>query len=176
MTVNKKNIDDHFFEKKCNWSGCFISGDYPAPKLRDDRNDRYYFCLEHVRIYNKTWDFFAGMSKEEIEHFQADSLTGHRKTFRRVVNQRVYSESEIKEEIFREFDFKQYTEISQISADEVKYIKMLGLKKPFTMSDVKDNYKQLAKKYHPDVVCGGNDEKFKALNEAYQYFKNSGIK
>ena len=46
---------------------CGALGDYRAPKSRNALNDYWWFCLEHVRAYNASWDFYKGMSPVEIE-------------------------------------------------------------------------------------------------------------
>ncbi len=55
-------------ERRCQHPGCPVPGAYRAPVARDRLNEFYWFCIEHVREYNLAWDFFAGMSEEEIEY------------------------------------------------------------------------------------------------------------
>ena len=50
------------------------------------------------------------------------------------------------------------------------YYKVLGVSKNATFEEVKKAYKKLAHKYHPDK--GGDSEKFKEINEAYQILSN----
>ena len=50
----------------CDRPGCSCAGDYRAPKSRE-LSDYYWFCLDHVREYNKAWDYFAGLSSDAIE-------------------------------------------------------------------------------------------------------------
>ena len=40
-------------------------GEYRAPKGRERLNEYFWFCLNHVREYNKAWDYYAGMSERE---------------------------------------------------------------------------------------------------------------
>ena len=47
--------------------GCEALGEYRAPKSRRNLGDYWWFCLEHVRAYNSTWDYYKGMSPGEIE-------------------------------------------------------------------------------------------------------------
>ncbi len=47
------------------------------------------------------------------------------------------------------------------------YYKILGVEKTATTEDIKKSYRKLAHRYHPDKK-GGDEEKFKQLNEAYQ--------
>ena len=51
------------------------------------------------------------------------------------------------------------------------YYKVLGVEKNASDNTIKDAYKKLAKEHHPDL--GGDENKFKQLNEAYETLKNS---
>jgi DnaJ-class molecular chaperone len=51
------------------------------------------------------------------------------------------------------------------------YYKTLGIKKDSDEKEVKDAFKKLAKKLHPDAE-GGSEEKFKEINEAYEVLKD----
>ena len=46
------------------------------------------------------------------------------------------------------------------------YYKTLGIAQNATKEEIKKKYRELAHKYHPDK--GGDEQKFKELNEAYQ--------
>ena len=52
---------------RCHHSGCEAEGLYRAPKSPDQLNQYLWFCLDHVREYNKSWDFYAGMNTDQIE-------------------------------------------------------------------------------------------------------------
>ena len=54
--------------RTCEWEGCEEKADHPAPKYRDSR-ERYWFCQEHAGEYNRSWNYFDGMSKEEAEKY-----------------------------------------------------------------------------------------------------------
>ena len=51
------------------------------------------------------------------------------------------------------------------------YYKILGLNKTASGEEIKKAYRKLAHQYHPDRA-GGNAEKFKQINEAYQILSN----
>ena len=64
------------------------------------------------------------------------------------------------------------------SSDAIKYGNILELKGKVTVKDIKNNYRKLSKKYHPDRVenLGSEfseiaDKKMKEINEAYNWFK-----
>ncbi len=54
--------------KKCDSPKCNEKGEYKAPKSRVMLNKYFYFCLDHIKEYNKSWDFYKGMSVEQIEN------------------------------------------------------------------------------------------------------------
>src|SRR6266481_5123278 len=47
------------------------------------------------------------------------------------------------------------------------YYKILGVEKTASEDEIKKAYRKLAHQYHPDK-SGGDDKKFKEINEAYQ--------
>lgn len=55
------------------------------------------------------------------------------------------------------------------------YYKILGVEKSATEKQVKDAYRKLARKYHPDVNPGdkGAEEKFKEVSEAYDILSDT---
>jgi len=57
------------------------------------------------------------------------------------------------------------------------YYKSLGLEKGASDSDIKSAFRQLARKYHPDVNKDPDaQDKFKEINEAYQVLSNADTK
>src|SRR3989344_8571872 len=57
---------------------------------------------------------------------------------------------------------------------EKNYYKILGVPKEASQEEIKKAFRQLAKKYHPDVNQGNkeSEEKFKEINEAFQLLGN----
>ena len=54
-------------EKQCAEVNCKAAGCYKAPFSRDKLNEYIYFCLDHVREYNKKWNYYEGLDNDEIE-------------------------------------------------------------------------------------------------------------
>ena len=52
--------------KKCDFKGCDKAGVCKAPKSRN-LNDYYWFCKEHAAEYNKNWNYYEGMTRDEID-------------------------------------------------------------------------------------------------------------
>jgi len=68
-------------EKVCDWPECGRAGASRAPKSREAMHDHYWFCQAHAAEYNKSWDFFAGMSEGQIRAHQEASALGDRPTW-----------------------------------------------------------------------------------------------
>jgi hypothetical protein len=66
----------------CQWKGCTAAGVYRAPRGRGREGEYHLLCLDHVREFNASYNYFAGMSNSDIETYQKDSVTGHRPTWK----------------------------------------------------------------------------------------------
>src|SRR6516164_5969582 len=66
----------------CEWPGCAHAATHRAPKGRTQEREYWRFCLDHVREYNHSYNFFAGMSDDAVARYQKDALTGHLPTWR----------------------------------------------------------------------------------------------
>src|SRR5580704_16952102 len=66
----------------CQWPKCNAPATHRAPKGRDRASEYWQFCLDHVREYNNSYNFFAGMSDEAVARYQKDAITGHRPTWK----------------------------------------------------------------------------------------------
>jgi hypothetical protein len=57
-------------QRPCDWPGCPEKGEFRAPGVRasgfDGPGDYRWFCLDHIREFNAGYDFFDGMSSDEI--------------------------------------------------------------------------------------------------------------
>src|SRR3954464_5958910 len=78
----------------CQWPGCDCEATHRAPKGRLRENQYWRFCLEHVREYNHSYNYFAGMSEDAVARYQKDAVTGHRPTWKMGVNGRPQGEPE----------------------------------------------------------------------------------
>ena len=66
----------------CEWAGCKEKASHRAPKGSENEKEYWRFCLEHVRQYNQSYNFFKGMNDAAVMAYQKDALTGHRPTWK----------------------------------------------------------------------------------------------
>lgn len=164
--------------KPCEFAGCISTGEYRAPKSPDQLGDYQWLCLEHIREFNKKWDYFDGMNATEIEEFMKEAVTGHRPTWRREEHF-TFSTDRLMEELDRFLGNRPKNQRRQRSDDadaglparERKALRALDLKWPLTIGELKTRYKQLAKQCHPDLHPGDTDaeERFKNITVAYMF-------
>ncbi|HST90925.1 MAG TPA: molecular chaperone DnaJ, partial [Brevundimonas sp.] len=69
-------------EKPCQWPDCRQAATAKAPKSRERLNDFYDFCQKHAGEYNKSWNFYAGMTEGEVRAAtENEAMTGGRPTW-----------------------------------------------------------------------------------------------
>ena len=164
----------------CDKESCEGKGDYRAPKSRSNLNNYYFFCLKHVTEYNKSWDFYKGLSVDQIELSIRKDTVWDRPSWplkgnpSKVMDQlkefliNDYSLFEKEKEIQ---DFLRYKLVDEnITNEEHKSLKILELKLPISVDEIKKRYKKLVKIFHPDVNDDNKnaERKFKEITEAYK--------
>lgn len=53
--------------RPCEHPGCAAAGAYRAPRSPQQLDEYRWLCLDHVREFNKTWNYFEDWSEEDIE-------------------------------------------------------------------------------------------------------------
>ncbi len=167
----------------CEWPDCENPGKFPAPKGRDTENEYHYFCLPHVREYNKDFNYFKGMKDKEVKDFVASSRTGHRPTWKlgdNVSNKAKAIKEKMKDPmgLLGENTGEQHARPRRtVRNQELKNLHELGLDETATPEDVKKQYKILLKRLHPDANQGSraNEEKLGRVLKAHEYLKTSGF-
>ncbi len=174
--------------RRCDQAGCKKAGEYRAPKSRRNLKDYYYFCLDHVQAYNKAWNYHAGMSAEEIEQHLHAAVLGERPLWPLGVrgNQFWGNGRRIRDPLGARFAFEDEAEGEERARAERAEMRArpatledqalatLGLTGPADLATIKQHYKRLVKRYHPDANGGGNqaaEEQLKRINEAYAILK-----
>jgi hypothetical protein len=178
--IQKNNLSwEKTHYKKCDSPKCNEKGEYRAPKSRVMLNKYFYFCLDHIKEYNKSWDFYKGMSVEQIENsMRSDTFWDRpswplKNSFKNIFDEfNEYVEDFVKNDDDKINDkyFKNKVIDESLTIDEAKALKELDLKMPISLEKIKKNYKKLVKIFHPDVNGNNKDaeEKFKQINESYK--------
>ena len=178
--IKKNNLSwEKTHYKKCDSPKCNEKGEYRAPKSRVMLNEYFYFCLDHIKEYNKSWDFYKGMSVEQIENsMRSDTFWDRpswplKNSFKNTFDEfNEYVEDFVKNDDDKINDtyFKNKLLDENLTIEEAKSLKELDLKMPISLEKIKKNYKKLVKIFHPDVN-GNNknaEERFKQINESYK--------
>ena len=165
---------------RCEHPGCTETGEYKAPRSRNEFDRRYrMFCLEHVREYNKAWNYCQGMSESEIEAQIRRDVSWDRPT-RPMVDWR-RREERLRESVLNEFAF--FTSRARPNGEERPNMRprtaesdalaVLELDLPTDFTQIRARYRELVKIHHPDANGGAPaaEEKIKQINQAYQTLK-----
>ncbi|WP_037464773.1 J domain-containing protein [Sphingobium herbicidovorans] len=140
----------------CDRHGCDQPGGCPAPKSPNSP-ERWYFCTDHAAEYNRNWDYFQGLDKEEREQRERDE--------RRDANG------------FQSSAYHGWggPGDGSRSRDELHALKALELEDDADFEAVKKSWRRLAKENHPDVKPGDTDAavRFHTIQAAYEVLRSA---
>lgn len=182
----------------CQWRGCEAPGVHKAPKGRGREGEFFNFCVKHVRHYNKTYNYFDGMTDEDIVDYQDDARTGHRPTWSVGSNSWAHGtggkpDAGAKPAGFQagfgtgdnhglfgdgdETTSRAPRKKRTIRNVERKALTALNLDVDATKDEIKTRFKELVKRHHPDSNAGdgGSEDKLREVIQAYNYLKQAGL-
>lgn len=174
-------------EPVCQHPACRRKGEFRAPKGRDHEGEFYLFCLEHVKEYNQSYNYFAGMTDAAVQSYQKDALTGHRPTWNiSVTGAGLGAESKVDaatllraklERLRRAREAAAEARVRPVGKAALKALEALGLDETADKPTVRRRFKELAKRLHPDLNEGdrSREEKLRAIIDAYNYLKTVGL-
>ena len=177
--------------RACDRPDCGEPGLFRAPKARDRLDEYYWFCLDHVREYNKAWNYYAGMSEDEVEADTRRDSTWQRPTWplgARAGGYGMYGRGA--PPIHDGYDYFGGGGEAQArsrhnghahaagfhpSSPEAHSMDIMGLEAPLTLTGLKARYKELVKLHHPDANGGDKlaEERLKEINEANSTLKKA---
>ncbi len=181
---------------RCQRKGCTAPATHRAPKGRGRDGEYFEFCVEHVREYNATYNYFDGMSDVEVADFQKDALTGHRPTWKLGANSWAHGTAQGREDnppapesspagqagaFFAWRAKKSRAEPvesrRQLRPLERKALATLGLQQGVARTEIKSRFKDLVKRHHPDANGGDtrSEETLREIIQAYNYLKQAGL-
>jgi curved DNA-binding protein CbpA len=162
------------------------------------RDGLYFrFCLNHVQQYNKTYNYFDGMSDAEVEAFQKSAATGHRPTWAAGANATAQGQSANAGQqrfadrmaargrrpgdpfgIFGDQGARDpAAERPTVGNMARKSLKALNLDDHATKAEIKTRFKELVKRHHPDANGGdrSSEDRLREIIVAYNYLKQAGM-
>ena len=172
---NNNGEDETHSYRRCAADGCLQEGSYPAPKSRSELRDYLWFCLEHVREYNKSWNYYEGLQGAALEAEIRRATTWERPSWK-------FATGKPSENSFEDplglFDFENRTvdlAARQIPPEERRAWRILQLSPSTDINIVKKQYKRLVKQNHPDKNGGdaAAEERLKDINLAYSLIRKS---
>ena len=177
--------------RACQWKGCSEPGSHRAPKGRGHDGEYYRFCIDHVRQYNASYNYFEGMSNSEVEDFRKDAITGHRPTWKLGENAwatgktardaRSGDPSADPHGLFDDDEGAPHRPAPEsrrpLRTLERKALDSLHLTEKATAIEIKARFKELVKRHHPDANGGdrGAEDKLREIIQAYNYLKQAGL-
>jgi hypothetical protein len=171
----------------CQWHACKEKASHRAPKGRGGDKDYWHFCLEHVRQYNQSYNFFAGMNDAAVMAYQKDALTGHRPTWKMGTGKgaarpdlRAFGSSGDPFGLFGDgmrAEQQARAEAHPVRNAERKALDSLGLEVGATPVQVRIRFKELVKRFHPDANGGDRttEERLIEVIQSYNYLKSVGF-
>jgi hypothetical protein len=179
----------------CEHPGCKAPGLHRAPKGRGQEGQYWRFCLDHVRAYNASYNYFAGMTDSAVAAYQKDAVIGHRPTWAMGVN--AAGKAQEKGEapprdweyvdplgILRGEDLRRSRRAAPAEPRKPRYsgavrraLDVLGLDETADGPAIKAQYKALVKRFHPDANGGDRsfEERLRDIIKAHDALKAAGL-
>jgi curved DNA-binding protein CbpA len=176
-------------ERRCDHPGCLTAATAKAPKSRDMANEFYWFCQPHAAAYNKSWDFFAGMSEGEIRaRREEESMTGGRPLWQMQAGKFSREAAAFAAGAGRAFSdplglFRQQQRKAEAEAEAGRRIGRLergaladlDLPDTATGEQIRLRYRELVKRCHPDSNGGDRsaEHKLQRVLKAYKQLQKA---
>ncbi|MBX9930470.1 MAG: J domain-containing protein [Methylobacterium sp.] len=180
----------------CETPGCKLAGLYRAPKGRKAEGQYWRFCIDHVRAYNATYNYFDGMNDAAVQAYQKDAVIGHRPTWAMGVNPATRASKADGGEPARDWAYVDPLGILRAegvggtkrraapepvrprhSAKILRALDVLGLDETADTAAIKAQYKVLVKRFHPDANGGDRsfEERLRDIIKAHDTLRAAGL-
>lgn len=184
--------------RQCEHKGCDAVGECKAPKpgaafLRESAvpgrrgpiEEHYWFCQRHAAEYNRTYDFFDGMTESEILAFHSAAAHGLKRTWRfgtglGGVKSQTYNPKKwggrhwvdpSAEAEPRHAAPRERTRLQTRALDE------MDLPHDANPARVRERYAELVKRFHPDSNGGDRsmEHRLNVVIRAFKALKSAGL-
>ncbi len=168
--------------RACDWPGCEDEGEHRTHKSPREMGTHVWYCTDHIREHNKAWNYFEGLSDEEVEAvikndtvwqrptWKLGSQSDHEKAKAFASGAQIHDDFSLFGDAGGEPEGHPQNRAFHPDSPEAKAYAVLDLAPPVSADDVKTRYKKLVKRHHPDANGGSKEaeEKFKEIGLAYQ--------
>lgn len=168
---------------RCAIPGCSEPGEFKAPLQPadfDGPGSWQFLCLEHVREHNSKYNYFEGMSPDEISEAQSPTAGWDRQT-------RVFAHagadpapswsdfSDPLDAISTRFRRSRREAASRFNRAEQRALSVLGLGEDADLKSVRASYSKLVRRFHPDRNGGdrSHEARLGEVIEAYQLLRKA---
>ena len=179
--------------RRCAIPGCEDEGEFRAPGARrggfDGPGEWRWLCLDHVRAFNAAYDYFDGMSGEEILAAQSPAAGWQTETrafrptagvdglprwadFADPLDAIAARASGIRSRAERE---ARMAMDGRFSPEEAQALETMGLGLDVDRRRLRQRYSELVRRYHPDRNGGDrrHERRLGEVVEAYQLLKKA---
>jgi hypothetical protein len=169
---------------RCAAPGCTAPGEFKAPLLPgnfDGPGAWRFLCLDHVREHNSAYNFFNGMSAEEITEAQSP-LAGWERTSRPFATNGAdpppaWSDfTDPLDAISGRFGrTRNGQQRSRFGREERRALSVLGLGEDADRHALRQRYSNLVRRFHPDKNGGdrSHEGKLREVITAYQLLRKA---
>ena len=169
---------------RCAVAGCAAPGEYKAPLAPanfDGPGTWLFLCLDHVREHNSKYNYFEGMSADEIQHAQSP-LAGWDSPSRKFAANgadpppRWSDFADPLEAISARFgSLTKTARPSHFSKPERRALSVLGLSEEADRHQLRQRYSALVRRFHPDKNGGdrSHERQLREVIEAYQLLRKA---
>lgn len=172
----------------CAYPGCDEAGEFRAPPA-DGRGPSFdgpgewrWLCLDHIRAFNSAYNYFEGMSSEEIEaaHNPYGGWDRETRAFAANGADRPPRWADFTDPLDaigarfrRDPEAAPRSDGRELSERDRKFLKVLGLGKDADRRQLRTRYLELVRRYHPDRNGGdrSHEKALQAVIEAYTALK-----
>ncbi len=170
-------------QAQCAVPGCEAPGEFKAPLQPanfDGPGAWRFLCLDHVREHNSKYNFFDGMSPEEISEAQSP-LSGWDRPSRKFATNGAdpppkWSDfTDPLDAIGTRFRRFRDAAPSRFSRTEQRALSVLGLGEEADRHSIRQRYSALVRRYHPDKNGGdrSHEARLAEVIQAYQLLRRA---
>ena len=185
--------------RACDWPNCADKGVHRAPASPQDLDSFRWFCADHIKEYNKRWDYYKGMSADEIDAARRADQSWDRPTWKMQTSKPVgaHRVSHAEGRSWERFGFSDPLEVLGENATinpgdinekearrarrrllpkaDLKALHALDLDESATTDSIRERYSALVKQLHPDMNGGdrSEEERLRGVIAAWHHLKKS---